>query len=86
MRYKDPDERDYENEEEKFDSNGPEIIRELVKARLHSRTIVVSVPNDVRQPVGILAGSKVMLTVINNETDLKRILRDGKNAVLMTKE
>lgn len=82
MRYRDPDEREYE---EKPD-NKPEIIRELVKARLHMRTIVITLPHEVREPVGIIAGNKIMQTVVNNETDLKQILRDGKSGILLTKE
>lgn len=87
MRYKDPYENDPEDEiEKKIDDDPPEINREFVRARLHSRTIVVSLPSSIRQPVGVLAGSKVMLTVIDNETDLKQILRDGKSGILLTKE
>ncbi len=86
MRYKDPDERDYDEEEEKFDNDKPEISREFVKARLHSRTLVISIPNDLREPVGILPGSKLLLTVIDNQVDLQKILSDGKFGILVTKE
>lgn len=83
MRYRDPDERD--NEKSEID-NTPKITRELVRARMHSKTIVVTLPNDIREPVGILYGTKLMLTVIDNKADLEELIGEGRKAVLITKE
>ncbi len=85
-RYLDPYERSNEpGTETNDDENQPEIAREFVKARLHSRAIVITLPHEVRQPVGVVAGSKLLLTSVDAE-EAQKILREGKKGILITKE
>ena len=72
MRYKDPDEND--NEPVQID-NTVKIPREFVKARLHSKSVIINLPTEVREPLGIYAGSKLLITCDKE-----------KQALIITKE
>ena len=76
-RYRDPDENDDDFIDDDLDSEDikPKVIRDFTRARLHNRTIVTSLSQEVRSPLGIVNGTKLMVTV-----DLEN------QALILTKE
>lgn len=57
--YLDPDERE---DPVKADIT-PSIVREFVKARVVGKSVVISLPPNLRDPLGIHPGSKLMVTL-----------------------
>lgn len=76
---------DTENYDE-YDESGAKVIRDIVKARLAGRVVVCTLPPELRAQLGIVAGTRLMVTIIDSGVDLQESLRDGKKGILVTKE